>query len=81
MKIKIEEGSDHYRADCVDLPGSPPIGLGKTPELAMAHLFWMMLFSRTGGNYNELWHNFVEQQDPITVNGVEWELPESYRKR
>lgn len=80
MKIKIKKCSDHYRADCLDLPGSPPVGLGETAELAMAHLMWLLLFSSTGGNYDDFWHNFVRRQDAIMVNDVEWKLPESYKR-
>lgn len=80
MKIKIEKCSDHYRADCSDLPGSPPVGLGETAELAMAHLMWLLLFSSTNGPNDTLWYNFVRQHDVIMVNDLEWKLPESYKR-
>ena len=73
MKIDIEKSNDHYRADCKDLPGSPPVGLGDTPEEAVACLFWRILFE---GN----WHTYIPKDEPIIVNGKKWDWPESYRR-
>lgn len=39
MRIKLEKDNSTYRADCLDIPGSPPIGLGITKEEAIADLF------------------------------------------
>lgn len=77
MKIRIEEFPDHYRADCLDLPGSPPTGQGKTKELAVAHLMWLIVFTTTDGGRNYKWSEFLEltKEEPIEVNGVVWELP------
>ena len=79
MKINIEKSDDHYRADCRDLPGSPPVGVGDTPELALACLFYRMLFEDTAGSNPRPWTAFVRKGEDIVVNGVTWKWPESYR--
>jgi len=78
MRIDVEKNDDHYRADCKDLPGSPPVGLGSTPEMAVACLFWRMLFEKTGGPNNRTWIEFIKK-DPIIVNGETWDWPKSYK--
>lgn len=80
MKIEIEKQSDHYRADCKDLPGLPPAGLGRTPELAVACLLWRLIFEKTGGEGTLPWSLLLRRDEPITVNGEEWAWPESYRR-
>lgn len=80
MRIDIEKSEDHYRADCKDLPGSPPVGLGSTPEMAVACLFWRMLFSDTGGQNSRPWASLLRREYPVVVNGETWGWPESYRK-
>jgi hypothetical protein len=80
MNIEITKSADHYRADCKDLPGSPPVGTGDTPELAMACLMWHVLFGTTGTEFKENWQRFLKKEDPITVNGVMWKYPDSYRQ-
>jgi hypothetical protein len=42
MTIEILKYGDNYRADIIDLPGSP-IGTGKTKHEAVADLFWRIL--------------------------------------
>ena len=39
MKIKIEKSGKGYRADFIELPGSPTVGQGKTKEEAVVSLF------------------------------------------
>ena len=39
MKIKISKLAHYYTADCLDLPGSPKLGFGKTKREAVAKLF------------------------------------------
>ena len=47
MNIEIlKYGTKHYRADCVDLPGSPSVGIGKTPEKALIHLLLILLHNK-----------------------------------
>ena len=79
MKIEIVKSEDHYRADCKDLPGSPPVGLGSTPEMAVAHLFWRMLFEETGGPNSYRWSSYVRKEEPIIVNRKKWDWPPSYK--
>ena len=80
MEIKIEEGSDHFRADLRDLPGSPPVGLGATKEMAVAHLFYRLLHNSDGaGGRSYDWLRHLKKSDKITINGEEWKLPESYK--
>ena len=47
MKIIIELSADYipnqYRADLLDLPGSPPTGIGSSPEEAVASLFRIII--------------------------------------
>jgi hypothetical protein len=81
MKIQIEKSKDHYRADCLDLSGAPPVGLGNTPEMAVACLFYRMMFENAGGGNNR--HNWlyaIKKDEPIIVNNETWDWPESYRK-
>lgn len=75
MKIKIEKSVDHYRADCLDLPGSPPVGLGESKEMAVTCLFWMLL-------KEEIWIKYLTNilNEPIIINGEKWKYPESYLK-
>jgi len=81
MNIKITKSSDNcFRADCLDLPGSPPIGLGKTEVLALAHLIWLLNFSETGGPNSINWSKFLKREDPIIVNDEKWSLPDSYMR-
>lgn len=80
MKIKIEKSQDHYRADCLDLPGSPPVGLGETKEMAIACLFWRLKFESTGGCDSHSWLDFLDRKDPIIVNDKIWDWPKSYKE-
>ena len=43
MKILIQKTGNTYRADLQDLPGTPTIGEGDTPEMAIACLFYRLL--------------------------------------
>lgn len=78
MKISIIYSIDHYRADCLDLPGSPPVGLGETPEMAVACLFWRLMFQDTGGSNRKSWLSYIKSDEPIVVNGKMWRWPDSY---
>jgi len=79
MKIRIEcyskKGKPHYRADCLDLPGSPPCGDGKTQVMAIAHLMYLMINSSTYGFDDRKWHTFLKSDNVIEVNGKKWERP------
>ena len=68
MKIQIEKSKDHYRADCLDCSGTPPVGLGITPEMAVACLFYRMMFENAGGASNpHNWLTFIKKEEPIIV--------------
>ena len=43
MNIEIAVYNDVYRADCLDLPGTPPVGTGETEAEAVASLFQNLL--------------------------------------
>ena len=68
MKIKIEKSDDCYRADCLDCPGSPPVGMGRTKLEALASLFYSLKFFSTGGTYPTNWFSYINKDDPIVIN-------------
>jgi hypothetical protein len=80
MKIKVEKQPDHYRADCLDLPGSPPVGVGRTPELAVAALFYLMHFDKPSVHADN-WMKYIKLDEPIIINDEVWSYPQSYSKR
>lgn len=43
MKIEIERVSIGYKADCLDLPGSPPIGMGSSEKDAIIDLLQILV--------------------------------------
>ena len=47
MKIKIDKQNEMYIADCVDLPGMPPIGMGDTQDIAVKNLLFNLLLSES----------------------------------
>jgi hypothetical protein len=62
MKIKItkvDSKNGKYMADLRDLPGSPPIGYGDTPEESVGRLFWA-LCSPDRPKELELWTKHVD---------------------
>ena len=72
MKIKLEKVENAWRADCLDLPGAPPCGEGKTPEMALACLFYLMNFEKTKDDAN--WFQYIKK-GPIYINEKIWEHP------
>jgi hypothetical protein len=42
MEIEITKSGKNYRVDLVDLPGSPPVGIDETVELAIVDLFYQL---------------------------------------
>jgi len=76
MKIKVDKVSDaHYRADCLDLPGSPPVGTGETPEMALACLFWLIIFDSTLGPDPSNWIRYLDKDEPLWINDKVWIRP------
>lgn len=81
MKIQIEKSKDHFRADCLDLPGTPPVGLGETPEMAVSCLFYRMMFENAGGYRDpHNWLTFIKKEEPIIVNDKIWDWPPSCKR-
>lgn len=54
MKIIIEKAGNHYRADIKEIPGSPYVGIGSTPEEAVANLFFHICNPTVRGSYLDL---------------------------
>ena len=63
---------DSYRADCLDCPGTPPVGLGRTKVEALAALFYVMLFDSTDGSESKNWTQYINKNEPIIINGKLW---------
>lgn len=50
MRIELEKSEGKWRADCKDLPGTPPVGIGRTQEEAVAMLFAKLLIEPAKSN-------------------------------
>lgn len=50
MKITVIQSGSVYRADCVELPGSPPIGIGDTDKDAVISLLHTLLVQNSSKN-------------------------------
>ena len=76
MDIEVKRykvrGRTYYRADCLDLPGTPPVGVGASQAMAMAHLMRILLSGRTGGSCSKAWSSFLDHSKPIWINGRLW---------
>lgn len=46
--------------------------------MAVACLFWRILFEDTGGQNPSSWVRCLSKKEPIVVNGERWDWPESY---
>ena len=79
MRYKIDKQSDHFRADCLDMPGTPPCGIGKTEVEAVIHLFERLLSEKAGPESKWLFSRPLDFSK-IEVNGVEWDWPDSYKR-
>jgi len=66
MKIKIQtlEGGQ-FIADCSDLPGSPPIGMGSTKEQAVALLILRMYCESSRTRTLDKWMDMIDMSQPI----------------
>ena len=62
MKIQIEKSLNGFRADFIELPGSPRVGDGETEADAIA-----TLFIRNQENFKHLDFNYLE------INGKPYE--------
>lgn len=70
MKISIEGKSGHYIADCLDIPGSPRTGTGKSREMALVHLFTVLIEDKQIDKIN--------LKEGITINKKRWSVPVDY---
>jgi len=64
MKIKIDKvsyGDVEYRADLLDLPGTPSIGEGRSKEEAVANLFYRLLAE------NNTWVRSMKLHEPLEI--------------
>lgn len=64
MKIEILKTKEHYRADCLDLPGTPPVGIGSSKEQAVASLFCRMYIET---NELDKWFDHLDFSEPIEI--------------
>lgn len=74
MRIDVRKTDEHYRADCADLPGCPPVGLGTSPEMAITCLLWRMIFEPSNSQGGS-WLRFLDRKEPIILNGERWAWP------
>jgi len=82
MNIKIDQVNEHYyRADCLDLPGTPPCGTGNSPEMAVACLFYLILFDSTLGPNPSNWIKYLDKDEPIWINDEVWKYPVGMRRK
>lgn len=75
MNIELMRQRDgRFRADCKDLPGSPPVGFGGTKEVAVANLFYVLLLECRLRPHLP-WISILQQQTlqgkPVTVQEVD----------
>lgn len=69
MKIKLEKiGNGWWRADCLNLPGSPPCGDGQTKEMAIAALFYQLI-------HDPNWIKCINRTEPLTINDKIYKSP------
>ncbi len=68
MNISLTKVQGGYRADCTDLPGMPPCGDGKNKRMAIACLFYRMLFDN-----GTTWFQYIKRGEPIIIDGERWE--------
>ena len=75
---KAESG--YFRADCDDLPGSPPNGFGNTEAEALCHLFYRLVKENSGGmSDTRNWIGYINFNNEIIVNGKKWMWPKAMK--
>ena len=77
MKIKLEKLGEEgcWRADCLDLPGTPPCGDGDTKEMAIACLFFRILRESTSMLRPTEWTGYIKLDEPLMINDEEYKYP------
>lgn len=72
MKIKLERiGKGEYKADCLDLCGSPRCGFGTSREMALIHLFMTIIQDKQ--------EKYIKM-DEMIINNRKWKIPPSFLK-
>ena len=84
MKISVIKVKNYYMADCLDLSGTPPCGIGNTEVEAVVHLFYRLIFeSTTGGlivrHRGLSWISSVKNDDCIFINDIKWQWPKDIK--
>ncbi len=69
MNIVTTKTKTGWRADCTDLPGSPPVGLGKTEAEAIVKLARILIFITTGGPGDYAWWHCLRSDADLVLNG------------
>ena len=55
MLIELQKSRDGWRADCKDLPGTPPVGIAETKERAVAMLFATLILEAHASYPRDQW--------------------------
>jgi len=55
VTIELEYSRDYWRADCKDLPGTPPVGIAETKERAIAMLFAALILEAQASYPRDQW--------------------------
>ena len=79
MKIKITKRMDakpkyRFYANPVDLPGSPPIGYGRTEKEAVGEMF-MRLFIE-----HDAWIEYIDLKEPIEIERSNYNCTRTMRE-
>lgn len=71
MKIKLYKIKDKegflYRAEVMELPGSPPVGMAKTKHEAIAELFYNLIFDYP----NPGWIKMIKPNYELIEEGID----------
>ncbi len=74
MLINITKNDDGFEADCLDLPGSPPVGRAKTKEGAVASLFIRIISEKTMGRDSKGWVEYIDPKKKVRIVNCKVEL-------
>jgi hypothetical protein len=67
MKIEIRKLEFYHQADLLDMPGSPPLGIGYTGEMAIVNLFQNILLDET---YREILIRKIDSGEDFKIYKV-----------
>lgn len=74
MRVTIKRDkkeAEVFIADCIDLPGSPPVGYGRSRQEALLYLLYALLVSST---QETNWLEFLKKDEPLMVNNTPWRM-------